>query len=118
MTPFANALRKLIPYTNADGKKVIQSMIKEMEVSSPCVEKDDVDCIQKHLAQSVGITDMIELQHDVEPELRKTMAEIRAENEKVINELKTTKSGPDAVKLMCDVRNKKAKMIDAAIKKL
>lgn len=118
MTPFANALTKLNAYTNADGKKVIKSMIAEMQIRSPCVEKGDVPCIQKHLAQSVGITAMIELEHDVEPKLRPAMAKIKSENEKAINELKTMKSGPGAVKLMCNVRNTKAHMIDAAIAKL
>lgn len=118
MTPFANALKKLSAHANEEGKETIKSMIAEMKKRSPCVQKGDVPCIQKHLAQSVGIIDMIKLQQDVEQKLRPTMKQIKAENQKVINKLKTTKSGTEAAELVCNVRNKKAHMINAAIKKL
>lgn len=59
VTPFANALRKLSAHANAEGKTVIQQMIAEITKHSTCVTSGDVKCIQQHLAQSVGIVDMI-----------------------------------------------------------
>lgn len=113
VTPFANALTKLSAHANREGKETIKEMIAEMYKRSPCVARGDVPCIQKHLAQSVGIQDMIELEHDVEPKLRRTMAQIKAENEKAINKLKTMKSGRQAADLICNVRNTKAHIVIA-----
>lgn len=118
MTPFANALRKLSAHANADGKKVINEMIEEMTKRSPCVASGDVQCIQQHLAQSVGIQDMIELEHDVEPKLRPTMEQIKAANQKVIDQLKTMESGKEASDAVCNVRKIKAQMINDALKNL
>lgn len=118
VTPFANALRKLSAHANDDGKKVINEMIEEMTKRSPCVASGDVKCIQQHLAQSVGIQDMIELEHDVEPKLRATMEQIKAANQKVIDELETMESGKEASEAVCNVRKIKAQMINDALENL
>lgn len=116
--PFASALQRLSSHSNKDGKKVIREMIAEMTKRSPCVAKGDVHCILKHLAQSVGVIDMIELQREVQPKLRSTMAKIKSENQKAINKLKTMKSGKAAGAVVCDVRNTKAHMINEALQKV
>lgn len=117
VTPFANALRKLSAHANPEGKKVIQEMIAEVTKRSTCVEKGDLKCIHEHLAQSVGIEDMIKLKNGVEPKLRSTIAQMKAKNQEAIGELKTAKPGKEARDIVCNVRITKSRMIDEAIAK-
>lgn len=117
MTPFATALQKLSAHANPKGKKVIQEMIAEMTKRKACVQKSDLKCIQEHLAQSVGIEDMIELQREVDPKLRKTIGQMKTKNQEAIDELKTAKEG-EARNIVCKVRITKAHMLNEAMAKL
>lgn len=93
----------------------MRAAVKEQ---GPCVEKGDTKCILQQLAQRVGIEDMIELRKEVEPKLRPTIDQMKAENQEAINKLKTAKSGEESREIVCKVRLTKAQMIDAVLAKL